>query len=131
MLTDNTRCAITLLCEAGGYDTSNFSGHYLKTGDRARISHVLMSHGLLDRNGKLSRPLDTISLYELIVALDDNIHLVEPSQVESRIYHHNDKVSHRLGVLNQVISDLLSTVSISDARSIVERESISGVFRKA
>lgn len=118
MLTDNTRHAIVLLHEAGSNNASNSFNSKLNPGDRSRLSRKLIQAKLLKANGQLTRPLNQISLFDILIALDESIYPVSPSQVESRIYRFSGKGSGKLAILNRVLTELLGDIYVSDPQNM-------------
>lgn len=119
MLTNNTISAVMLLYEADGFEFSSLPGHP-SFGDRARLSWQLISYGLLDRNGHLMRPLHSITLLDLLLALQEGVTPVPLDQAEFVLYRRNEKVNHRLGVINQLLSTQLSVISLSDLHTMLQ-----------
>lgn len=60
--------------------------------------------------------LSDITLYQLLLAIDENINLVNPLTNEERIYkhYHYGTAALKLGVLNQTLCTLLHDVRVID-----------------
>ena len=64
----------------------------------------------------LCHPLSEITLYELLIAVNESINLLVPTTDEERIYHHYHygTGAAKLGVVNQTLRTLLSDIHMTD-----------------
>lgn len=117
MLREKTTHAIALLYEANG--TINLSRvasfrNCCET-ERTRLQSLLTSAGLIDYSGKLLRPLSSISLYELLLLIDEGIY---PSHIRKDligdlpVHHHIPPC--KMGLYQDMICQMLMQIKISE-----------------
>lgn len=112
MLAKKTESAIAILYEAGGYVPSSGAAFIAcnNLGEQVDIIASLTTAGLLDHCGKLSRPLESISLYDVLEAMDDGIY---PALKEQRDYF---GLPNKQQLYHSMIKQLLSRVKVSELR---------------
>lgn len=110
MLAKKTKSAIFILYEASGYATTH--QHVPIAGAHANgdghIIALLTSAGLLDCNGKLTRPLNHISLYDVLAAVGDGIY---PATAEKLDYF---GLPSKQRLYHSMFKQMLSMVKVSE-----------------
>lgn len=127
MLTDKTQKAIGMLHEIAYYQSQscpNGGSTSACTPVCLTILSQLQEAGFIrllpDRSPdsvwsyELCGELSSISLYQLLIALDEGIDLISPAADEERIYryYHYGAAASKLGVVNQMLRTLLCDISL-------------------
>lgn len=129
MLTNRTQKAIEIIHEIA-YHQSHLCQEREATGicapECARLLEQLCTAGIIrllpDRSPgrcisyELCHNLTEVTLYQLLVAIGENINLLVPAIDEERIYlHYRYGIgAARLGVVNQTLRTLLSDIYMTD-----------------
>ena len=110
MLTSKTEGAITLLHQVNSCPSSLGLPSSLSVDDveQKYLIDRLTSAGLLTHLGELSRPLNQISLYDILAAINEGIH---PTFKEQFDYW---GLPNRRQLYHSMIKQLLSRVSVSE-----------------
>lgn len=118
MLTKKTCDAIFLLNELDKKSMSIEISTECSLEEIVQLETSLITGGLLDRFGHLTRPLYSISLLEIILALEEGVRPVHTDRVEERIYSRYNGASQKLGVVNHMLQVLLSKITLSELRLV-------------
>lgn len=114
MLTKTTCDAIDLLNELAR-DHNLSESHADELSDEVvQLKTKLITNGLLDRFGNLTRSLYSISLLEILLAIGEGICPVVENKVEKRIYSKYSGASQMLGVINNVLRVFLNKITLAD-----------------
>ena len=110
MLTTKTEVTISLLHQVNScsFLSESPSSLFVDDNERQYLIDRLTSAGLLTRLGGLSRPLDQISLYDILAAINEGIH---PTFKEQLDYW---GLPNRRQLYHSMIKQLLSRVSVSE-----------------
>jgi len=110
MLAKKTKSAIFILYEASGctamHQTVPISGTHTDGG--SNLIALLTSAGLLDCNGKLTRPLNHISLYDVLAAVGEGIY---PATAEKLDYF---GLPSKQRLYHSMFKQMLSMVKVSE-----------------
>lgn len=116
MLTERTKTAITLLYQISGVEVSPYikpdSGFISE--ERALLKSALLSGGLIDSRGRLTRPLHSISLLHLLVVIHEGVYPLASPEEEAQLYRCSTPASRQLGIVNSMMSSLLGKINLSD-----------------
>ena len=110
MLAKKTKNAIFILYEASGCTTLHQPVPIVSdnTDGEGNLIALLTSAGLLDCNGRLTRPLDRISLYDVLAAVGDGIY---PTTAEKLNYF---GLPSKQRLYHSMFKQMLSMVKVSE-----------------
>ena len=109
MLAKKTEEAISILYAAGGCPPSSLGSSAMPVStetDQQTLTSCLTAAGFLDRWGRLRLPLNRISLYDVLAALDEGIY---PALREDQSY---SGFPNKQQLYHSMIKQLLSRVTI-------------------
>ena len=116
MLRERTRKALALLYEAGGITDSYHLApiRCIDPTERTRLTNLLVCSGLLDTSGQLLRPLDSISLYEILLIVDEGIYPIRRNADFDELPDKNHYPVCKHGMYRTMIRELLTHMKVSE-----------------
>lgn len=114
MLTLTTLNTIACLRVQAGYSNRFEGSPVAPPGINAEIEPLLIANGILNNLGVLSRPLHTISLLDLLLAINEGVYPVHLCKEEDEIYAKYRVCAQSLGVVNHMLHVLLSKIKLTD-----------------
>lgn len=116
MLRERTAKAIAILHQAGGRTASSDTTpvRCIDPSERMQLESLLTSSGLLDPAGRLLRPLDSISLYEVLSIVDEGIYPLRKDDDFNELPRRTSAYVCKHGMYRTMIRELLLRMKVSE-----------------
>lgn len=112
MLAKKTKHAITILFEAGGGATLPQFITGMNANEQMSLTALLTTANLLDCGGNLARPLEQISLYDILLATGEGIYPKFDEQLDYSGLPNKQQLYHSM------IKQMLSLFKVSELGSL-------------